>query len=480
MRKHSRFIISIVLSISVLLGIIGFAILTSDKAMAVPVAASGKTIKAITENTETKLTFTDGDAKWLSFTPSKTGLYEFFTYNNTAGDPGLYWFKGDTLISYCYTNSGKDANEYQYMSMTAGQIYYFRVVNDKDQCTKSNGTISFKVRNVQNNVTTISLYETKSLVVNTDSYTKWFAFTPEATGTLYKFRSDSGSVEVNKEDSSKVTSYVRSGDYYASFSEKKQYFFCVRDITTSNIDVSIGTDGTNLTGAVDSVTGNRTGNKYTVNSGQQLTFTVSPQAKDKTSLKYKWIDSNDNVLSSSTNTLTYTATSSLIVTCKVTDQYLNSVNVIYNITCNSVSYSVTVDVKNGDNDITVNGISTGSYSASRSFTVSCNKACRVFVSKDNGSTYSKLQYSSANGNAHTYYLEITGNLKVVIVKAGDFNMDGKVDSADALQVLRVDVNKASAGALEKIIADLDGNSKLDSADALQILRSDVGKATFEW
>ena len=58
---------------------------------------------------------------------------------------------------------------------------------------------------------------------------------------------------------------------------------------------------------------------------------------------------------------------------------------------------------------------------------------------------------------------------------GDLNLDGKVDSADALQVLRYDVGKTTFDSLQKIAGNINVDSRIDSADALQILRYDVGK-----
>ena len=85
-------------------------------------------------------------------------------------------------------------------------------------------------------------------------------------------------------------------------------------------------------------------------------------------------------------------------------------------------------------------------------------------------------------NEYYYVVNVDSDTIVTVVKAGDFNLDGKVDSADALQILRYDVNKlTNVSALSLVAGNVAGNDQLiNSADALLVLRYDVGKTSFSW
>lgn len=74
----------------------------------------------------------------------------------------------------------------------------------------------------------------------------------------------------------------------------------------------------------------------------------------------------------------------------------------------------------------------------------------------------KTSYSAAVSNTYTLAL------------MGDVNGDGKVNSADALSVLRHAVSLDVIKGVNFLAADLDGNKSLNSADALVILRLSVG------
>ncbi|MBR6549205.1 MAG: hypothetical protein IKT68_06650 [Clostridia bacterium] len=58
---------------------------------------------------------------------------------------------------------------------------------------------------------------------------------------------------------------------------------------------------------------------------------------------------------------------------------------------------------------------------------------------------------------------------------GDVNLDGKVNAADALFVLRYSVGKESLETWAKDAGDTNGDGKTDAIDALDILKASVGK-----
>ena len=136
----------------------------------------------------------------------------------------------------------------------------------------------------------------------------------------------------------------------------------------------------------------------------------------------------------------------------------------------------------GNGKISVDGIADGYYAGNTPFTVSSQDTCFVFVTKDGGETFERLVASKLSEGKYSYNLYVDCEMYVAIVKAGDFNLDGKVDSADALQILRYDVGKLTDVNILQILAgNVGGNDQLiNSADALQVLRYDVGKTSFGW
>ena len=130
----------------------------------------------------------------------------------------------------------------------------------------------------------------------------------------------------------------------------------------------------------------------------------------------------------------------------------------------------------------ITGVTDGQKASGElSFTVECDKACIVLVSDDNGETYTRIEaVKTAAENTGSFTIDVQSDILLVVARLGDVSLDGKVDSADALQILRFDVNKAKFDAAQKLIADVSYDGKIDSADALQILRFDVNKAKLKW
>ncbi len=61
------------------------------------------------------------------------------------------------------------------------------------------------------------------------------------------------------------------------------------------------------------------------------------------------------------------------------------------------------------------------------------------------------------------------------VKMGDLNDDGKVDAKDALNVLKISVNKLTPTDDQKVAADVNEDDAINAKDALEILKKSVGK-----
>ena len=127
-------------------------------------------------------------------------------------------------------------------------------------------------------------------------------------------------------------------------------------------------------------------------------------------------------------------------------------------------------------DIAVDGLNDGDRRYGEAeFTAESEESCRAYISRDKGKSFERLKDEDA------FKFEVKGgDADIYIVKAGDFNLDGKVDSTDALMILRYDVGKLEeADGLQLLTADVTGDSKVDSADALKVLRFDVGNTELE-
>ena len=61
------------------------------------------------------------------------------------------------------------------------------------------------------------------------------------------------------------------------------------------------------------------------------------------------------------------------------------------------------------------------------------------------------------------------------VPLGDLNGDDKVDAKDALNVLKISVNKLNPTDEQKIAADVNKDNAINAKDALEILKKSVGK-----
>ena len=116
------------------------------------------------------------------------------------------------------------------------------------------------------------------------------------------------------------------------------------------------------------------------------------------------------------------------------------------------------------------------------FTVKNDRACTVLVSSDGGKTYSRVEAKETIvENAYSFTINVKSNIILAVACKGDISLDGKMDSADALQILRYDVGKyTDVSSMQIEIAKVSNDDKVDSADALQILRADVGKTKFDW
>jgi len=496
MQSLSKKTLSLLLCASLVAGTLGIALLLVGKGK-----ADSTTYTNLSLNTAVSVNCSGG-SKNYKFTAPKTALYEFYTYNNT-GDPTI--MTSDGMYGFSYTSdSGLGNNEYGIADMTQGSVYYFTL----DDSVK--GSFKFVVKNVSDNAESFTPGTSKTLSVDTTSGVKWFKFTPLATYTDYRFTASSGEMQMYLDSALMAKNYnvvyssLNPGEsgydtyWIGNFTTKDSYYFNVRNISGNSVTISTTANVTNKVTATDastSLTGvtrtsNTSSNSQNVSgsatTGKTIALTVNGSVSDGSTPIYSWTDAHGTVLGSS-KTYNYTVASTNTITCTVKDKYGNSARVIYTITATAAAntYKVTLDIKNGSKApislASSNEIKSGnSYSGTKKLVITSTQGCRVYMTGDGGKTYSQIKGTSAGTNTYAFSVNVSKAITLVVVKPGDSNLDGSVDSSDALQMLRYDVGKTSFGVLEKLVADMTGEGTIDSSDALLALRYDVGKANLSW
>lgn len=88
----------------------------------------------------------------------------------------------------------------------------------------------------------------------------------------------------------------------------------------------------------------------------------------------------------------------------------------------------------------------------------------------------KADGSYLNGGADSLATGFIVEDKYTVIKKGDCNGDGKVNSADALKILKYSVESVNLNEIELTAANVTNDADINSADALQILKYSVGNA----
>lgn len=144
----------------------------------------------------------------------------------------------------------------------------------------------------------------------------------------------------------------------------------------------------------------------------------------------------------------------------------------------SSTYAVTIDNKTGEGNpaeisVATAGIEGDEMSfADSSFSVTCEIACVVAWTDDDGETYHRLYGTAAGEDTYSFTLPKNarkGGVTVVVALKGDGDFSGEVDADDidiidqstypSSDPLHIDLTK-----LQIIVLDLDKNGKVDLAD----------------
>ena len=100
------------------------------------------------------------------------------------------------------------------------------------------------------------------------------------------------------------------------------------------------------------------------------------------------------------------------------------------------------------------------------------------VANDGTNIWYKVAYNGTEGYVSSLYLELLdSSTSSSSLTKGDVNGDNKVNSADALKILKYCVGTENLSQDETKAADVNGDGKINSADALKILKYCVGTDT---
>ena len=123
------------------------------------------------------------------------------------------------------------------------------------------------------------------------------------------------------------------------------------------------------------------------------------------------------------------------------------------------------------------------YEGEVSFTVNCDKVCKVGLVNDDG-TITALTCTTT-GDTHSFTVTVTdADVNLVIVIKGDFDLNGAAQTKDATFIKQVMVNtrplEGETAAVQRFAGDADGNGTLAVKDATFISQVQVGLKTFTW
>ena len=143
--------------------------------------------------------------------------------------------------------------------------------------------------------------------------------------------------------------------------------------------------------------------------------------------------------------------------------------------CGALAQGVSLTVENKAGAQTT--LTAGSAAGERAFTVTNAAACVVLVSYDGGASYAALRAESGTEGSYAFRFLPEKDTLVVIALRGDLNLDGSVNSADAVRAKRIAAGLESATAAETLLA---GAERITAVTALRIQRAAAGAYSFLW
>ena len=149
----------------------------------------------------------------------------------------------------------------------------------------------------------------------------------------------------------------------------------------------------------------------------------------------------------------------------------------------STSMEISIDNMTGETaGATVTAPADGWTEGTNTFMVSCDVACVVAISNDNGATYNRIA-ATATETEGTYSFtaeNVTADTKIAVIKVGDANGDGSCDVTDMGRVKGYSLGNVTLSALELLAADANGDGECDATDMGRIKGFTLGKAALSW
>ncbi len=112
------------------------------------------------------------------------------------------------------------------------------------------------------------------------------------------------------------------------------------------------------------------------------------------------------------------------------------------------------------------------------FSVSCDKPCRVFVTNDGGDTYDRLTATANSSGGYDFTATLTSESKIVVILVGDVDGNGTIELADYALAREIFLDSTyEADVLMKIMTDSDESGKTTVSDITFIKRILLGYVT---
>ncbi len=115
------------------------------------------------------------------------------------------------------------------------------------------------------------------------------------------------------------------------------------------------------------------------------------------------------------------------------------------------------------------------YEGENTFSVSCDKPCRVFVSNDGGDSYDRLTATANSSGGYDFTATLTSESKIVVILVGDVDGDGTIELADYALAREIFLDSTyEADVLTKIMTDSNESGKITVSDITMIRRILLG------
>lgn len=142
----------------------------------------------------------------------------------------------------------------------------------------------------------------------------------------------------------------------------------------------------------------------------------------------------------------------------------------------STALEISIDNMTGETaGATITAPADGWAEGTNTFTVSCDVACVVAISNDNGTTYTRLTATATDG-AYSFTAEnVTADTKIVIIKIGDSDGDGQLAANDAAVAKSMNLGSIADATVNQMLAvDLNGDGSITANEVAAVKAATLG------